>query len=214
MGITPKQKETLEAIEGFRRENGYSPSFRELLKLLNLRSLNAVHQRVSALRKQGYLKRNRRKGSARDVIPRIPQFQPFPPDAMGRFRMLGTIQAGTGRVVESESEQEENFLNVPHGMVEDPQRAFLLEVEGDSMVGEHILDGDMVLVERRKSFCPGAIVVAMVDGWEATVKKAFPLSGGDQIQLVPANPRLEAKTYDAHRVEIQGVVAGILRRIP
>ncbi len=82
------------------------------------------------------------------------------------------------------------------------------------MVGEHILDGDMVLVERRKSFCPGAIVVAMVDGWEATVKKAFPLSGGDQIQLVPANPRLEAKTYDAHRVEIQGVVAGILRRIP
>lgn len=205
MGLTPKGKETMEAIQAFRVENGYAPTYRELMRILGLKSLNAVHQRVSALRKQGLLERGR-KGAARDLEPRRPVGIAFPEEGL-RLKIAGTIAAG--QPIEAVDYDRE--VDVPHGLVSDPSRAFLLVVEGDSMVDDHILDGDMVLVEKAPWFEDGDIVVALVDGWRATVKRAF--DEGEAVRLEPANEAHEAQTYLKDRVEFQGIVAGVLRRL-
>ena len=206
MGLTPKGKETLTAISNYVGQHGVAPTYRELMPVLGLRSLNAVHQRVTALRLSGHLAKGR-KGAARELVPRAIGAMALP-SARLTLQVRGHIAAGKP----IEAVDYDKAFEIPHGLVGDPDKAYLLVVEGDSMVGEHILDGDMILVERRSQFPPGAIVVALVDGWEATVKRAYPLDN-NLIRLAGANPDHEDTTYSRDRVEIQGVVAGVLRQV-
>lgn len=206
MGLTPKGKETLAAISAYAEEHGVAPTYRELMAALGLRSLNAVHQRVTALRLSGHLAPGR-KGAARELELRVPGAMPLPAARLS-LQVRGHIAAGKP----IEAVDTDRSFDVPHGLVGDPDKAYLLVVEGDSMEGEHILEGDMILVERRADFPSGAIVVALVDGWEATVKRAYPLPD-NKIKLAGANPTHQDTTYDRDRVEVQGVVAGVLRQV-
>jgi repressor LexA len=204
MAVTRRQREVLDFIGGFVEQNGYSPSFEEIARGLNLKSLATVHKHVTNLQTKGALQRGHNRSRSIDVLEQGPRGGVMAGAMQDRLPLMGRIVAGLP--VEAMQTSESISLSDIVGTKE----VFALEVRGDSMRDEHIVDGDYVLVERTRAARDGEIVVALVRGSETTLKR-FYLEGGS-IRLQPANTEMQPIYLPASEVEVQGRVLGVLRR--
>jgi repressor LexA len=199
MAITRRQKEILDFLESFVTRNGYSPSFEEIARGMGLKSLATVHKHITNLEKKGLLDRVHNRSRSIDVLPPGTRTR-----SSDRLPLAGRIAAGLP--VETSENPESISL---HDVVGN-RDVFALEVRGDSMRDEHIINGDYVLVERTRTARQGEIVVALVHGSETTLKRFY--SEGHLIRLQPANIEMEPIYVPAAQVAIQGRVLGVLRR--
>lgn len=199
MSVTRRQREVLDFISGFVQKNSYSPSFEEIARGLDLRSLATVHKHISNLQKKGMLQRSHNRSRSIDVLPargKARSFESLP--------MMGRIAAG--RPVETTETAESISL----GDIVGNKEVFALQVRGDSMRDEHIVDGDFVLVEKAETARQGEIVVALVRGSETTLKRFF--LEGETVRLQPSNTEMEPIYIPAKQVAIQGRVLGMMRK--
>ena len=200
MALTRRQREVLDVIREFIAKNGYSPSLEEIGEALGLSSVATVHKHVTHLVEKGYARRAWNQNRSIEIVD-----QDAGPGAV-TLPLEGTIAAGQPLEAVPTSET----LSVPADMVSGRGRSFVLLVQGDSMIDEQIRDGDFVIVEQRQVARDGETVVALLDGSEATLKRFY--SEGENVRLQPANPRMGPIYAPANRVQIQGVVAGVIRK--
>jgi repressor LexA len=207
MALTKRQKELLDFLSGFLEKRGYSPSYEEIAEGLGLASLATVHKHILSLESKHYLKRGFNQSRSLEIAPRyydeMRQHQQKP--AGLEVPLLGRIAAGAP--VEAIAGQDTlNFSD----FTGDPN-TFALQVRGESMIEDHICDGDYVLVERAAQARDGEIVVALVDGMETTLKR-FYLEPGDRVRLQPANSSMQPILVPRSSVVIQGKVLAVLRK--
>jgi repressor LexA len=214
--LTAKQHELLLFIDSRLKESGISPSFDEMREALELKSKSGVHRLISALEERGFIRRLPNRARALEVT-KIPETRPSaaitpiravpPPPANDiiDIPLHGRIAAGTP----IEALQGTESFPVPAALL-GPGEHYALEVSGDSMVEEGILDGDFALIRKVDTVRDGEIVVALIDDAEATLKTFR--REGRMIRLDPANSRYEPQRYEEGRVRIQGRLAGLIRR--
>ena len=205
MALTKRQKQVLDFITGFVGENGYSPSFEEIARGLGLASLATVHKHLSSLEKKQYLRRGFNQSRSLEVAPRYLQEQRRHRAAVLEVPLVGRIAAGPP-VETYENQEQLNF-----GDFLGSGETFALQVRGDSMIEEHICNGDFVLVERTTEVRDGDVVVALVGGSETTLKY-FYREAGDIVRLQPANAAMEPIRAPVADVQIQGRVLAVLRK--
>lgn len=226
--LTAKQHELIRFIQQKLEETGISPSFEEMKEALDLKSKSGVHRLISALEERGFIRRLPNRARALEVVklpedavmgtarPRpandavtsaIPARAPAPEPANDIIEvpLHGRIAAGAP----IEAIEGRSSMPVPAALL-GPGEHYALEVSGDSMIEAGIFDGDFALVRRTDTARDGEIVVALVDNEEATLKYLRRDAG--RIRLDPANGSYEPQVYDAHRVKVQGKLAGLLRR--
>ena len=207
MVLTRRQRQVIDFIAGFLQEQGYSPSFQEIAHGLGLNSLATVHKHVLTLERKGFLRR--RYNQSRSIEPSQRYLQEVrrarQDRAASELPLLGRIAAG--KPVEALEQPETISL----GDFVRQKDVFVLQVKGDSMVEEHILDGDFILVEKTPQVSDGDIVVALVGGSESTLKRLY-REGNGRVRLQPANARMKPIVVPAEDVIVQGRVLGILRR--
>jgi repressor LexA len=199
MAITRRQKEVLDFISGFAQRNGYSPSYEEIAHGLGLRSLATVHKHITNLHNKGLLLRAQNRSRSIDVLPQKTKARPGE-----RLPLAGRIAAG------SPVEAMETTETISLGDIIGNRDAFALQVRGESMRDEHIMDGDYVLVEHTATAREGDIVVALVRGSETTLKRYY--VEGRMVRLQPSNAEMDPIYVPATQVAIQGRVLGVLRR--
>ena len=214
--LTAKQHELLFFIDERLRESGISPSFDEMREALDLRSKSGVHRLISALEERGFLRRLANRARALEVI-KLPETRPA--STVTPIRSVAPVAANDtmeiplhGRIAAGtpiEALQGTESFAVPAALL-GPGEHYALEVAGDSMVEEGILDGDFALIRKVNSAHDGEIVVALIDNEEATLKTFR--REGSMIRLDPANRNYEPQRYDPRRVQIQGRLAGLIRR--
>lgn len=231
--LTPKQHELLLFIDNHLRRTGCSPSFEEMKVALDLRSKSGIHRLISALEERGFLHRHKHRARALEVV-KLPQdvlarnedengFEPtviqghfgnrlsgLRPDAMEAnafsLPLYGKIAAGLP--IEALRNNEDK-IEVPSSMLGHGEH-FALVVEGDSMIEAGILDGDIVVIRQCETADNGQIIVALVDQNEVTLKRLR--RKGQSIALEPANARYETRIFPPERVQIQGLLVGLLRQ--
>jgi repressor LexA len=200
MALTRRQREVLDVVRDFIQRNGYSPSLEEIGRELGLSSVATVHKHVSHLVEKGLVRRvwnqNRSIELADDALRR----------GATEIPLMGTIAAG--RPLEAIPTTE--TICVPSDLVAGRGRTFVLKIQGDSMIGDSIRDGDYVIIEERRVARDGETVVALVDGTEATLKRI--VRDGPNVRLEPSNPAMQPIVVAADRVQVQGVVVGLLRK--
>jgi repressor LexA len=197
----------MDFIAGFLRERNYSPSFQEIADGLGLNSIATVHKHIATLERKGYLKRGQ--NQSRSLEPGARFLHEARRQRQGRsgleLPLLGRIAAG--QPVETFEQPETISLADIAGHKD----VFVLRVKGDSMIEDHIVDGDFILVERTAQVAEGDIVVALVGGSETTLKR-FRREPDGRIRLQPANARMKPVLLAPEQVAIQGRLIGILRR--
>lgn len=207
MALTPRQKELLDFLTGFIQENGYSPSYEEIAAGLKLASLATVHKHVSALERKNYLKRLHNQSRSLEVSSgyRAEYQQRHPAHSPGDVPLLGRIAAGSPveAIQGSETLSFSDFTG--------KTGTFALQVRGESMIDDHICSGDYVLVEPGSDAKDGEIVVALVDGSDATLKRFYREPDG-KVRLQPANSQMQPIIVDARSVQIQGRVLAVHRK--
>src|SRR5215467_8856099 len=205
MAITRRQREVYDFISRFVTENGYSPSFEEIGQGLKLNSLATVHKHISNLERKGLLKRDYNRSRSIDLLPPRGLFRKQPrPATEFALPLLGRIAAG--QPIEAVQQGETISL----GDITRSKDVFVLQVKGQSIKDEHIVDGDFVLVEKASSARDGEIVVALVDGSDATLKRLY--REGVKIRLQPSNSEMDPIIVPAKAVQVQGRVIGVLRK--
>lgn len=198
----------MDFLVEFTTRNGYSPSFEEIASELNLASLATVHKHISSLEQKGYLRRRFNESRSIEVTEEYINAESerksmlAPQDLTVPLR--GRIAAGNP----VEAIEQPEVLNLTE--LASTGETFALEVRGDSMIDDHICSGDYVLAERVSSVRDGDIVVALVDGMEATLKRLY--REGEMIRLQPANASMEPIRVPAENVQIQGRVLAVLRK--
>jgi repressor LexA len=206
MALTKRQREVLDFIARFVDENGYCPSYEEIARGLDLASLATVHKHISVLDSKGYLKRGFNQSRSLELSPKFVQEQrrvarPATPE----IPLLGRIAAGAP--VEAVEQRETlNFADFARN-----DKTFALEVRGESMIEDHICDGDLILLERAAEVRDGDIVVALVRGSDATLKRFYRENGG-MVRLQPANAALKPILVPEDEIEIQGRLLAVLRK--
>ncbi len=205
MAITRRQRQVYDFIASFVQSHGYSPSFEEIGGGLGLSSLAPVHKHITNLEKKGLLRRDYNRSRSIDVLPPRGQLKRSMSLATPlTLPLVGRIAAG--RPVET----LENPSTISLADFTGSKDVFVLEVAGESMQDEHIVDGDYVLVEKVNSARNGEIVVALVDGSDTTLKRFY--REGDRIRLQPSNAAMQPIVVPASSVQIQGRVIGVLRK--
>jgi repressor LexA len=228
--LTRKQHELLMFIHERIKETGVSPSFDEMKEALDLASKSGIHRLITALEERGFLRRLAHRARALEVVKMPQQATPTaPPKGRAPFRpqvvegvrtpepgpmaadvrevpVLGKIAAGTPI---DAIQHERDRIPVPESMLGAGEH-FILEVQGDSMINAGILDGDRVIIKRGDSAHSGEIVVALVKGEEATLKRLR--KKGASIALEAANPAYETRIFGPDQVQVQGKLVGLLRR--
>jgi len=217
--LTAKQHELLMFIQDRLGSTGVSPSFDEMREALDLKSKSGVHRLISALEERKFIRRLPNRARALEVL-KVPEInaasvtiapaasRPVVPTAANdtvEIPLHGRIAAGTP----IEALQGTEGFAVPAALL-GPGEHYALEVSGDSMVEEGILDGDFALIRKADTARDGEIVVALIDNEEATLKTYR--REGSMIRLDPANRSYEPQRYDEERVQIQGRLAGLIRR--
>ena len=200
MALTRRQREVLDVIREFIETKGYSPSLEEIGGRLGLSSVATVHKHVTHLVEKGFVRRVWNQNRSIDLADETQRAGAL------HLPLAGSIAAG--RPVEAVPTSE--TIAVPSDMVTGRGRTFVLKIRGDSMVDEQIRDGDYVVIEERRVAEDGETVVALVDGSDATLKRFQ--KDGHRIRLLPANQTMAPIVVPADRVQIQGVVVGLLRR--
>jgi repressor LexA len=206
MAVTKRQKQVLDFVAHFIEDNGYSPSYEEIARGLNLASLATVHKHISTLETKQYLKRGFNQSRSLDLGPKYIQEQrKHRQDTSLEVPLLGRIAAGAPveAVEQRETVRFGDFLGNPD--------VFALEVRGDSMIEDHICSGDLVLVEKASQAKDGDIVVALIEGAQTTLKR-FYKEPGDRVRLQPANSSLQPIYVAAKDLEIQGRLLAVLRK--
>ncbi|MEM7690412.1 MAG: transcriptional repressor LexA [Pseudomonadota bacterium] len=232
--LTAKQHELIRFIQQRLEETGISPSFEEMKEALDLKSKSGVHRLISALEERGFIRRLPNRARALEVIkqpedatpapraeavmpnvsdtvtslgaaPKAPAPTPEPANDVIEIPLHGRIAAGAP----IEALEGQSSLPVPAALL-GPGEHYALEVSGDSMVEAGIFDGDFALVRRTDSARDGEIVVALVRGEEATLKYLH--KEGGNVRLDPANIAYDPQVYGAGEVQVQGKLAGLLRR--
>jgi repressor LexA len=206
MAITKRQRQVYDFIHGFVQKNGYSPSFEEIGSGMGLSSLATVHKHISNLEKKGLIKRDYNRSRSIDVLPVRGLFKRQVQKAPTELALplLGRIAAG------QPIEAIENAETISLGDITRSKDVFVLQVKGESMKDEHIVDGDYVLVEKTNTSRDGEIIVALVDGTDATLKRLY--REGVNIRLQPSNAAMKPIIVPARSVQIQGRVIGVLRK--
>src|SRR5687768_16525611 len=214
--LTAKQHELLMFIHGRLGRTGVSPSFDEMREALDLKSKSGVHRLISALEERKFIRRLPNRARALEIL-KMPEVNvpaaaamarpvvPSPANVTVEIPLHGRIAAGTP----IEALQGSEGFAVPAALL-GPGEHYALEVSGDSMVEEGILDGDFALIRRVDSARDGEIVVALIDEEEATLKTYR--REGRMIRLDPANSSYQPQRYEEGRVRIQGRLAGLIRR--
>ena len=197
--LTRRQREILDFITGFRAAHGYAPSIEEIGRAFGLSSPATVHKHLTNLEAKGLIRRDAHRSRAIEVLEASPRIEAV------ELPLVGLIAAG----------QPLEAVETPEAIAVPPElvgrgRTFVLRVRGESMVDEHILDGDYIIVEERSEARDGEVVVALLDGEEATLKKLF--HEVDHIRLQPANPAVAPIRVHSDSLRIQGVVIGVLRK--
>ncbi len=206
MALTKRQRQVYDFIAGFVQKNGYSPSFQEIGEGMGLSSLATVHKHVSNLEKKGLLKRDYNRSRSIDVLPPRGQLKKAMAAAAAATSLPLVGRIAAGRPIEA----VENPETISLGDFARARDVFVLQVSGDSMQDEHIVDGDYVLVEKTQSTHNGEIVVALVEGMETTLKRFY--KEGEQVRLQPSNVAMQPIVVPATSVQIQGRVVGVLRK--
>jgi len=227
--LTRKQHELLMFIHERIKETGVSPSFDEMKTALNLASKSGIHRLITALEERGFLKRLAHRARALEVT-RMPQQATASAPVGGRtvfvptvvegrrpprqaveattceLPLLGKIAAGTPiEAIEHERER----ISVPESLLGSGEH-YMLEVQGDSMIQAGILDGDYVIIRKTEDATSGDIVVALVMGEEATLKRLR--RKGASIALEAANPVYETRIFGPDQIEVRGKLVGLIRR--
>ena len=223
--LTHKQNQLLTFLIKRLEEHGVSPSYEEICKELSLKSKSGIHRIVKSLEERGYIERLENR--ARAIAPKkSPNGQPYISNIINlnkefsksknqnlslenntyfnKIPLLGKIAAGTP--IEAISNYD-NFIEIPNNTLSDD--SYALTVEGDSMIDEGILDGDVVVIDKKAEVTNGDIVVALIDKEEATLKKLR--KRGDSIALEPANKNYKTQIYGPDRVIIQGKLKTLIR---
>lgn len=225
--LTAKQHELIRFIQQRLEETGISPSFEEMKEALDLKSKSGVHRLISALEERGFIRRLPNRARALEVV-KVPEdavsssraskpandavvgmtkpaAAPEPANDVIEIPLHGRIAAGAP----IEALEGQNSLPVPAALL-GPGEHYALEVSGDSMIEAGIFDGDFALVRRTNTARDGEIVVALVRGEEATLKYLH--KDGAMVRLDPANATYDPQVYGPDEVEVQGKLAGLLRR--
>jgi len=236
--LTRKQHELLMFIDRHLRETGFSPSFEEMKTALQLKSKSGIHRLISALEERGFLRRRAHRARALEVLrmpesmspkremakpaalPAAPPLNVIKGNFAAHLAGVETAQAApavhlplfgriaAGSPIEAIRGSGET-IEVPAAMLGNGEH-YALEVAGDSMIDAGILDGDTVIVRRGDTAENGAIVVALVDEGEVTLKRLR--RRGNSIALEAANPRYETRIFGPDRVKVQGRLVGLIRR--
>src|SRR5580704_17258452 len=206
MTLTKRQKEVLDFLVAFHNKHGYSPSFEEMARSLKLTSLATVHKHVTTLERKGYIRRGYNQSRSIEVT-QLPK--PVREQVLDRHTvelpLMGRIAAG--RPLEALEDRETLSL----GEFARSDKSFVLQVKGNSMIEDHIMNGDYVVIEPTQVANPGETVVALVGNDEATLKRFYREAGG-KIRLQPANSEMPPIIVSASEVKIQGRVVGVLRK--
>ena len=218
--LTKKQFELLLFINERLKETGVSPSFDEMKEALNLKSKSGIHRLITALEERGFIKRLAHRARALDVIKlpdsmsaslAAPSRATTPPPAANDDRsvsvpVMGRITAGTP----IEALQEEvNQISIPMEMMRSGEH-YALEVHGDSMIDAGIFDGDTAIIQSGSTAENGEIIVALVEGHEATLKRLR--RKGEMIALEAANPSYETRIFRSDQIRVQGRLVGLIRK--
>ena len=215
--LTRKQSELLTYIQARLAESGISPSFEEMKEALQLKSKSGVHRLISALEERGFIRRLPNRARALEILrmpdsqaglasqPKAPAASPQAANDVIDLPLHGRIAAG----MPIEALEGQTTLPVPAALL-GPGEHYALEVAGDSMVEEGILDGDYALIRKTDTARDGEIVVALIDDNEATLKTYR--KEGQMVRLDPANRRYDPQRYRPEQVRIQGRLSGLLRR--
>jgi len=226
--LTRKQLDLLEFINKRMVRDGIPPSFDEMKEALDLRSKSGIHRLITALEERGFIRRlahraraieivklpeplQRRSGFTPKVIQgdrRDPPADAIPVEHAGAVEvpLMGRIAAGVP--IEAISHAQHNVA-VPGGMLSGTGHHYALEVKGDSMIDAGINDGDVVVIRETSSADNGDIVVALVEGHEATLKRFR--RKGNAIALEAANPAYETRVFRDDQVVVQGRLVGLIR---
>lgn len=205
MAITKRQRQVYDFIADFVQRNNFTPSFQEIGDGLGLSSLATVHKHITNLEKKGLLTRDYNRSRSIDLLPPKGRLkQAMSVNTTMVLPLVGKIAAG--QPIEAVENPETIYL----ADFVRSKEVFVLEVRGESMQDEHILDGDYVLVEKAKTAHNGDIVVALVEGTDATLKRFY--REGDNIRLQPSNVNMRPIIVPAAAVQLQGRVIGVLRK--
>jgi repressor LexA len=208
MALTPRQKEVLDFIAGFVEQNGYCPSYEEIAHGLGLASLATVHKHISALESRGYLIRTFNQSRSLELSTKyFNERRPAgtAPGPVMEVPLAGRIAAGAP-VETYEGQETLNFADFT-GTGE----TYALQVRGESMIEDHICEGDYVLVEKANQARDGEIVVALVGGTETTLKRLYREPEG-MVRLQPANAAMAPILRPASEVQVQGRVLAVVRK--
>ena len=200
MNLTPRQVDVVVAIRNYRHLHGYSPTMQELADQLGTSKVT-IFEHVGALEKKEVLRRDKHKARSMELVSdeRLPD-----ESRSTKLPLLGNIAAGSP--IEAIEIREELDLEK---MFQAKNGVYVLRVRGESMVDDHMCDGDYVVIERRETARNGEQVVALLDTGEATLKRFY--REGSKIRLQPANSTMQPRFVDVDRCKIQGVVIGIVR---
>ncbi|MEP6571880.1 MAG: transcriptional repressor LexA [Gemmatimonadota bacterium] len=201
MALTKRQSEILSYLQQHIADRGYAPSFEEIAETFGFQSLATVHEHLTNLERKGYIHRNHNESRAIEVLP------PKGQSGATEIPLLGRVAAG----MPIESLMHQETLAVPDSLL--PRRGpnYALKVQGSSMIDEHIMDGDFVVVHGKQTAENGEMVIALVNGAEATVKRFYRENGG-WIRLQPANDTMQPMRFQEREVLIQGIVVGVIRK--
>ncbi len=201
MPLTRRQKQILDYVQSYIVEHGYAPSFEEIAEHFAFRSLATVHEHLTNLERKGYIRRSHNESRSIELVPMPGQAGATELPLLGRVAAGQPIEA----VVNPET------ISVPNDLIPRRGACYVLRVEGESMVDEQIADGDYVVVHGREAADDGEMIIALVDGNSATVKRLYREPGG-WIRLQPANHRVQPIRVHEDNLLIQGVVVGVIRK--
>jgi repressor LexA len=205
--LTERQKAILEFLEEYQERKGLAPTLREICENFGFSSYGTAYKHLRLLGEKGFLRRDWNQKRGLEILKSSPT-RPMQASEGSGLPFLGRIAAG--RPIEAIAQTER--VDVPAHLLAGRGAHvdhYVLQVVGDSMIGEGIFDGDWVVVERRERADVGEVVVALV-GEEATVKRFYP--EGETIRLQPSNPAMQPIRVPARDVRVQGVIVGLMRR--
>lgn len=202
--LAPVQRQALDYLKNFIGEKGFAPTLKEICEYLGVKSVSTAHFHLSRLEEKGYIRRSS-KGSI-EILDKKNTAQAINASSSS-VPLLGLIAAGSP--IEAIGDTSV-FIDIPPQYFDKKRELYCLQVTGDSMIDAHIMDGDIIIVEKRNTADNGQIVVALLDDDTATLKTFRRLKGG-KVMLIPHNPNLQPITLDS--VRIQGRLVGLIREL-
>jgi len=201
MAVTKRQREILDFLRQYIDDHQYAPSFEEIAEFFHFSSLATVHEHLTNLERKGLIQRSHNESRSIELVPEPGQ------TGATELPLLGQVAAG----LPIEAVTTPDTIAVPNDLIPSRGSSYVLQVQGESMIDEHILDGDYVVVNNRNEAHNGETVIALIEGTSATVKRYYRERDG-WIRLQPANDQMVPIRAHEDDVLIQGIVVGVIRK--